>query len=62
MNETTATNNFVEPVQILLPHNAWLITPKGIRVSMNISPEAAANVVRYGCKVEWFTTAGKQVA
>ena len=38
----------------LEPHNAWLVTPRGTRTSVNISPEAAAVWARYGFKVEWF--------
>jgi hypothetical protein len=45
----------------LEPHNATLITPRGIRVSVNITPEAADVWARYGFKVEWFAT-GKKVA
>lgn len=38
----------------LQPHNAHLITPRGKRISVNISPEAAVVWTRYGFKVEWF--------
>ena len=39
--------------QRLDPHNAILITPAGQRISVDITPEAAAVWARYGCKVEF---------
>lgn len=44
------------------PHNAWIISPRGKRTSVNISPEAAVVWTRYGFKVEWFGSAFKAVA
>lgn len=46
----------------LEPHNAHLVSPRGNRVSVNISPEAAAVWTRYGFRVEWFAASGKLVA
>lgn len=40
----------------LQPHNAELITPRGKRIAVNISPEAAAVWTRYGFRVEFFGT------
>lgn len=39
--------------QHLEPHNAVLVSPRGNRVSVNISPEAAVVWTRYGFRVEW---------
>jgi anthranilate phosphoribosyltransferase len=40
----------------LEPHNAHIITPRGNRISVNISPEAAIVWARFGFRVEWFAT------
>jgi anthranilate phosphoribosyltransferase len=46
----------------LEPHNAYLVSPRGNRTSVNISPEAAIVWAKYGFRVEWIAATGKRVA
>ena len=56
MTYITTNPNLEQDYRPLEPHNAHIVTPRGNRISVNISPEAAVVWARFGFRVEWFAT------
>lgn len=53
MSHFTFDSPILQDTKPLEPHNAYLVSPRGNKTSVNISPEAAIVWTRYGFKVEW---------
>lgn len=51
--DSTSNSLYPQATTALEPHNATLITPRGVRISVNITPEAATVWMRFGFKIEW---------
>lgn len=62
MNQYIESPVLSQVTNSLEPHNAYIVSPRGNRTSVNISPEAAIVWTRYGFKIEWLNVAGKQAA